>query len=198
MNTERLPTRLAVIAILSWLVFLAAANYATVLTEAVFSRVANGQPLATLLVHKAGWPVPFCEEVYWRTPSPHITLAFDGRMALFNLTLIVLVQIMLASLVWRRNTISVRDLLAVTAIVAVILTCALSSSSRFGGSVAYYTFLFAFTAPLALAGIRLPAQLIDSVLWLLRSRRRTPTEPTDAWETSAAVVLKSEFTPRSP
>lgn len=175
------PTRLAIATILLWLVFLATANYATVWTKADFARIADG-PLTTFHVSDAGWPLSFIQQRYGRSPSPHITLAVNGARALSNVLLIVFVQISLAFLVWRRNAITLLGLFALTAIAAIVMTSAVSSADRFGGTVLYYAVLYAYMAPVALAGIRLPAQLIKMALWFLRSRGIRTTQPCDESE----------------
>lgn len=170
MNPIKKPTRLAAIAMLLWLAFLTVANGATVWTKADFKPIADG-PITTRHARDAGWPLMFVQEIYSRSPA-HIALEFDHARVSLNILLIGLVQLALASLVWRMEAIAVRHLLALVTVAAVVMAFAVESANRFGGDVPYYALLYAYIAPVALAGIRLPAQIINWALRALRLRRQ--------------------------
>lgn len=170
------PTRLAIFLTLAWFLFLAIANYTTVSTESEFAHRANGQPLPTLLVHDAGWPAPCVQQVYWRVPYPRITWDVNGAKLAQNVLLIALVHVALGFLVWRKTTFALWDLFALTAVAAIVMTSAVSSEDRFGGTVRGYIALYAYIAPLAIAAIRLPVQLVNGALYVLRISQRMATE----------------------
>ena len=170
MNLERISQyRLTLIPVL-WLSVVMLINYLTFWGETQFAPLAQGQSGMTSILHKAGWPIAYCEQRHSRKPMPKIEHTFNIAATVFNLAIILLVQLAVQYLVARFPKLTIRLMLLLTACAAVVASLATTSNAQFGGSILQYALLYSFALPVPLACIML---LIDTAPKILKYKSRS-------------------------
>ena len=132
MNSSWNHTRWVVLSCLLWLMFVATLNYASFWGESEFAPLAVGQPGTTVVTHQAGWPVSFCTQIHSRKPMRKIDTGYDLKNCCLNFAAVLIVQLAFLLLARRIRRITIRGLLALTAVAALVVSFATTSSNLFG------------------------------------------------------------------
>ena len=166
--------RLGPAILLSWIAFLAVANYLSFWNQSRFAQlVSPGDPVYTVHPHLAGWPLSYGKQVYSRqTTTPSISFEPNLMRGIWNLLLCVSVLVSVHILFWHINCLSILHMLKVTAMVAILLALANMSASKFGWSFWHCFFIYAFISPFATIAAKVPYYIISKTLEFMRERKR--------------------------